>query len=234
MAERPPWIYDELRQVGLDFEDIAAVADYDRNQGSDRSAERALCARLGVAPGRTVIDLGCGTGSFALEAAHSGASVHAVDVSRAMLDYAAARARADGLEGIRFHHGGFLTYAHQGAPADLVVTRYALHRLPDFWKMAALLRLSEMLRPDGRLYLEDVVFSFEPAHYAAGAEAWIGRVAMPPGEGFTAQDFQTHLREGYSTYSWILEAMALRAGFVIEAAELPDPAYGTYLCAKAE
>ncbi len=92
MAGRPPWIYDELRQVGLDFADAAAVADYDRNQGSDPAAERTLIARLGITADSTVIDLGCGTGSFALEAARSGAEVHAVDVSRAMLDHAAAKA----------------------------------------------------------------------------------------------------------------------------------------------
>lgn len=232
MAERPPWSYDELRQVGLDFEDAAAVADYDHNQSSDRAAEQALVARLGIASHSTIIDLGCGTGSFALEAARSGAEVHAVDVSRTMLDHVAAKARAGDVEGVRFHHGGFLTYDHQGPPADIIVTRYALHHLPDFWKMAALLRSAEMLRPGGWLYLEDVVFSFDPVDYVAGVEAWVGRVAKPPGAEFTASDFQTHVREEYSTYSWILEAMLLRAGFVIESAELSDPAYGAYLCAK--
>lgn len=231
MAERPPWTYDELRQVGLDFEDAATVADYDRNQGSDPAAAQALVARLGIDPGCTVIDLGCGTGSFALAAARGGAEVHAFDVSRAMLDRAAANAA--GLERIRFHHGGFLTYEHEGVPADVVVTRYALHYLPDFWKMAALLRLVDMLRPGGRLYLEDVVFSFEPADYVAGVEAWIGRVAKPPGAGFTAADFHTHVREEHSTYSWILEDMLLRAGFTIESAERADPACGACLCAKA-
>jgi ubiquinone/menaquinone biosynthesis C-methylase UbiE len=232
MTKLPGWLYDEMQQVGLDFEQAAAVESYDRDQGADPAAERALIARLGLGPGQVVVDLGCGTGSFALEAARRGLAVHAVDVSRAMLDRVAAKAEAEGLAKLSVHHAGFLTYRHVGAPPDAVVTRYALHHLPDFWKMAALTRLAALLAPGGKLYLEDVAFSFAPADYRAGIEAWIARVSKPRSQGFTAEAFQTHVREEYSTYSWLLEAMLARAGFAIDGADTGDEAYVAYLCVK--
>lgn len=226
------WVYDELRQVGTDFEDAGAVAAYDRNQGARVERERTLIARLGLGPGASVIDLGCGTASFALEAARAGIRVFAVDVSRAMLTYAQSKAEADGLDGLSFHRGGFLTYRHGAAPVDAVVSRYALHHLPDFWKMAALVRIATMLKDEGQFYLEDVAFSFEPLDYRAGIESWIKAVAKPAGEGFTRDDFETHVREEYSTFGWILETMLARAGFRVDAADYASGAYASYLCIK--
>ena len=41
---------------------------------------------------------------------------------------------------------------------DAVITQLALHHLPDFWKLVALKRISQMLKDGGKLYLRDVVF----------------------------------------------------------------------------
>ena len=233
MSDRPAWYYDEMRQTGLDFENAEQVAAYERNQGASVEREQALIARLGIGAHHTVIDLGCGTATFAIEAARAGADAHAVDVSPAMLDYARGKAGRAGLANIAFHHAGFLTYQHTGAPADFVVTRYALHHLSDFWKMAALLRIAAMLKPGATLYLEDVVFSFDPSDYRAGVEEWIGRMAKPPGEGFTRTDFETHVRDEHSTYGWIIEGMLERAGFRVEPAVRDDPAFASYICIRA-
>ena len=86
----PDWYYDELRQIGVDFADAAAVAAYDRNQGRDPAEDRALIAGLGIGPSDLVIDVGCGTGQFACEAARVAGEVIALDVSPAMLDFARA------------------------------------------------------------------------------------------------------------------------------------------------
>ena len=181
-----------------------------------------------------LIDLGTGTGSFALQAARRCAQVHAVDVSRAMLDYARGKASAAGLKNIEFHRGGFLTYEHRADPADTIVTRFALHHLPDFWKMAGLLRMRDMLKSGGTLYLRDVVFSFEPSKYRSEVAAWIDRAAAPSGRGFTVADFESHVREEYSTYGWIIEGMLARVGFRIESAVYDDPTYAEYICSKID
>lgn len=231
-TRRRDWQYDDLRQVGLDFEDAAAVAAYDRNQGTSGADDEALLDRLEVGPGMVMIDLGTGTGRFPRAAARRGARAWGVDVSATMLAYAQDRARAEGVSGIEFRRGGFLTYDHGGPPADLVTTKYALHHLPDFWKAAALTRIHGMLKPGGRLFLRDVVFSFAPADYAAGAEGWISRMAQAEGTGFTRADFATHVRDEHSTFAWILEGLIERTGFRIVAADKEDPAYADYLCVK--
>jgi cyclopropane fatty-acyl-phospholipid synthase-like methyltransferase len=226
------WYYDDLRQVGLDFEDAAAVAAYDRNQGSSSEEDRALLDQLGVNSGHTLIDLGCGTGSLAIEAAKRCREAVAVDVSRSMLRFVETRAAAAGLRNLRTAHGGFLSYDHAGPSADFLVTKYALHHLPDFWKGVALLRLNAMLRPGGVLFLRDVVFSFPLADYRAGIDGWISRMAKPAGEGFTRADFATHVREEHSTFDWILEGLITRAGFQIEHTRRWDDIYADYTCRK--
>ena len=228
----PDWYYDELRQVGLDFADTAEVAAYDRNQGRDPADDRALLASLSLGRSDRLVDIGCGTGQFACEAAKLVGEVIALDVSPAMLDFARDRAAAAGLGNIVFRHGGFLSYRHEGAPADIVISKFALHHLPDFWKAVALARIHSWLRPGGIFFLRDVVFSFAPGDVARGVEDWIARVARPDGEGFTRADFATHIREEHSTFRWILEGLIERAGFRILALDSGDEAYADFRCVR--
>jgi putative AdoMet-dependent methyltransferase len=228
----PDWYYDELRQLGVDFADAAAVAAYDRNQGREPAEDRALIADLGIGPSDLVIDIGCGTGQFACEAAKVAREVIAVDVSPAMLDFARRRAADAGLGNLRCRHSGFLSYAHEGPPADLVISKFALHHLPDFWKAVALARIRDWLRPGGSFFLRDVVFSFGPADCMRGVEDWIARVAQPAGQGFTREDFATHVREEHSSFRWILEGLIERAGLRILAVECADEAYADFLCVR--
>lgn len=234
MANAPTWLYNELQQIGTDFEDTAQVAVFDRNQTSSSvAAGQKLIAQLGILAGDTVIDVGCGTGTFTIQAALAGAKVYAVDVSQAMLNHAYEKAKKAGVAGcIEFHRGGFLTYEHQSAPVDFIVTQSALHHLPDFWKAIALLRMASMLRNGGIFYLWDTVFSFPLADYQTHIDTWIEQVAKPADEGWTAQDFETHVREEYTTFGWILERMLRQAGLKIETAEYTNLAYAEYVCRK--
>jgi len=233
MTVLPKWFYDEFQQSGVDFEDTAQVEAYDRNQrSSNEQAEQELIEGLGICAGHTVVDLGTGTGTFAIQACKAGARVHAVDVSQTMLAYARKKALAANAENIEFHHAGFLTYEHRGEPVDFMVTKAALHHLPDFWKMVGLLRMASMLKAGGVLYLRDAVFSFNASEYRSRIDAWIDRMAKPAGEGFTLSDFETHVREEYSTFGWIIEGMLTRAGFEIEQANYLTPEYAQYVCRK--
>jgi putative AdoMet-dependent methyltransferase len=235
MNKLPGWFYNEYEQRGVDFEDTAQVEAYDRNQrSSHEDSERELVERLGISAGHIVIDLGAGTGTFAIQACKAGARVHAVDVSPIMLTYARNKAHTTNAETIEFHHAGFLTYEHRDEAADFIVTKAAFHHLPDFWKMVGLLRMASMLKAGGVLYLRDVVFSFDPSEYRLGIDAWIARMAKPAGEGFTARDFETHIREEYSTFTWIIQGMLTRAGFEIEQADYPTPEYAQYVCRKSK
>ena len=126
------WYYDDLRQVGLDFENVAAVEAYDRNQRTSASEDLTLLGQLNIKADHVVVDIGCGTGAFAIAAAGRCKTVYAVDVSADMLAFARQRAVSRNLGNIEFRRGGFLGYVHDGPPADILVTKYAFDHLPDF------------------------------------------------------------------------------------------------------
>ncbi|GAB4238010.1 MAG: class I SAM-dependent methyltransferase [Elainellaceae cyanobacterium] len=227
----PNWHYNEFQQIGTDFEDSYYVEIYDCQQSSSSpEAEQQLVQRLGIAKGDRVIDLGCGTGTFAIQAALAGAQVKAVDISPVMLNYARQKAAIANAETIEFCHSGFLTYEPDSDLADHVVTKSALHHLPDFWKMIAILRMAACLKPRGVLYIRDTVFSFNPTEYRTHINQWIENAAKPAAQGWTASDFETHVREEYTTFGWVLEGMLVRAGFEIEVAHYLTPTHAEYVC----
>jgi cyclopropane-fatty-acyl-phospholipid synthase len=59
-----------------------------------------VCRKLRLAPGETMLDIGCGWGSLSMWAAqHYGVRAHGVTLSRAQADWAMARIARDGLAG---------------------------------------------------------------------------------------------------------------------------------------
>jgi putative AdoMet-dependent methyltransferase len=229
---RPNWIYDEFRQVGLDFADAAAVEAYDRRQGDKSEANARLLREASARPGDIVVDLGTGTGALAIAAALAGAKVHAVDISQAMLRHARVKALAAGASAITFHHAGFLTYVHAPGTADLVFSQFALHHLSDFWKQAALTRIAAMLRPGGLFVLRDVIFSFAPTEQGEAIEAWLAAVSREDGKGWSRADFEAHIRDEHSTYAWVIEGMLTRSGFAIERKDCSSSAYATIMARR--
>lgn len=228
---RPAWFFREYEPVGIDLGSAAAVASYDSNQGTDPDADDALLDRLDVVAGTRLVDLACGTGALVVQAARRGAEAHGVDVSEEMLAFARTRAKRAGASA-HWHRAGFLDYTHQAEPADVVTTKSALHQLPDFWKQQALLNAAGMLRPGGILYLWDVIFSFPPADAAEHLQQWIDTAGRPEGRGFTRADFEAHVREEFSTYTWILEGMLERASFDIVSHAARTPTHGEFLCRR--
>ncbi len=228
------WFYDEMKHSGVDYNDLAQVQAFDEKHQKFRDYEKASQAivdRLGLGPGDTVIDMGAGTGAFALHAARTCKTIYAVDVSQAMLDYARQKAEKAGLKNVVFCHGGFLTYEHAGEPADALVSVAVLHHLPDFWKLVGLRRANEMLRPCGRLYLFDVVFPSDITDYEARFDDWINSFARNVGPDFAAEG-EAHIRDEHSTYAWVMEGLLERAGFGIDSAEYADGFGATYVCTK--
>ena len=178
--------------------------------------------------------MGAGTGTFAVAAAPICKRVVAVDVSPAMLDAIRAKAAAAGATNVDCVQAGFLSYAHDGEAPDVIYTRNALHHLPDFWKGIALKRMAALLTRGGILQLRDLVFSFDLADAEAGIETWLRSAAADrPEDGWTREEFETHLREEYSTFTWLLEPMIERAGLEILGADYGTAgAYANYVCVK--
>jgi ubiquinone/menaquinone biosynthesis C-methylase UbiE len=223
----PDWHYDDRRQVGLDFDDEGQVAAYDERQSASADRERALLEKLGVRSGFIIADIGCGTGLLACEAAKLGAFVHAIDISKPMLRAAERRAAAQGLKNIAFHNAGFLSFERDEGSLDLLISQFALHHLPDFWKAVALTRMRRVLKPGGKLYLRDVVFTCESDHISEAVERWIEW--MGKNTGYSRGDVAQHVREEHTTFAWVMEGMIARAGFRLASAEYENEVYGAYI-----
>jgi SAM-dependent methyltransferase len=223
----------QLALAGPEHLDPDYVAGYDRKAGFDPAADLAELREHGLGSDGTVVDLGAGTGTFAIAAARVCRRVVAVDVSPAMTAVLRRRVADSGLANVECVEAGFLTYEHEGEPADAVFSRNALHHLPDFWKALALRRIADVLRPGGILRLRDLVYSFDPADADAAFERWFATAAPSPEVGWTREELETHVRDEHSTFDWLLEPMLERAGFTIERAE-HDPLgiYAAYTCAK--
>ena len=227
------WYLDELAHAGPEHLDPATLAAYDRKAGTDPAPDVAALRALGLDRSSVLVDLGAGTGTFALAAAPHRRCAVAVDVSPAMLAALRAKAEQRGLDNVATAHAGFLSYEHQGPPADFVYSRHALHHLPDFWKGLALARIAALLRPGGVFYLRDLVYSFEPSEAGGAIEAWLAGAPARPEEGWTRAELAEHVRGEYSTFAWLLEPLLERAGFAIR--DVQANALGThaaYTCVK--
>jgi ubiquinone/menaquinone biosynthesis C-methylase UbiE len=230
MKEQPKWQWDEMGTVGArhDSPDVAAKYDDFHKGFRDIDAENAhMLGLLEPEDHQTVLDMGAGTGFFVLAAAERYSKVYAVDISAAMLERASSKATEANLDNIEFCQGGFLTYQHEAAPVDAIVSHAALHHLPDFWKFVALARMAEMLKVGGNLCLRDTVFSGASRDYPAFLNEMTQANPGAPREAHIR-----HIREEFTTIDWIMEGLITRAGFSIEKVKYDGPFWAGYLCTK--
>jgi SAM-dependent methyltransferase len=230
---RAPWLIDEQVLAGREHLNADFAAGFDDKQGHpDPSEDLAWLRHHGIGRDSTVIDLGAGTGQFAIPAARDLARVIAVDISPPMLDFLRRRVSEMELRNVDCVHAGFLTYEHAGVPADAVYTRNALHHLPDFWKAIALSRIAETLKPGGILLLRDLIYDFQPSESEDVFARWLDRAASDPSAGYTRADLAEHVRTEHSTFRWLLEPMLQAAGFKVIRSHFTDDVFGRYLCTK--
>jgi 2-polyprenyl-3-methyl-5-hydroxy-6-metoxy-1,4-benzoquinol methylase len=219
------WYYNERRQIGLGS---AVASIYDRDDDRDLRARAAL-ATLGVQRGWRVADIGCGNGVLACEAALMGAEVDAIDISPAMLALAEIQAR-DRRVAIRTQAAGLLSFAYEPDTYDLIVSEFALHHLPDFWKAVALSRIFCALKPASSFYLRDIVFTGNLDGRERDVEQWADFNIR--NHDFSRDSVVSHMRDEYSTFGWVIERMLADVGFTLVSADYHAPLHGTYLLRK--
>jgi 2-polyprenyl-3-methyl-5-hydroxy-6-metoxy-1,4-benzoquinol methylase len=219
------WYYNERRRIGLD----SAVASIYAPQDDSDVRARATLSMLGVQRGWRVADIGCGNGVLACEAALMGAEVDAIDISPAMLALAEIQA-GDRNVAIRTQSAGLLSFTYQPNSYDLVVSEFALHHLPDFWKAVALSRIYGALQPGACFFLRDIVFVSTPDGPERNIEQWADFNIK--NHGFSRDSVVTHMRDEYSTFGWVIERMLTDAGFTLVSADYHAPLHGSYLLRK--
>lgn len=226
-------LLEEIGLAGPEHLDPAYVEGYDRKAGIEDSDDLDELRDSGLDADGTLIDFGAGTGGLAVVAASFCKRVIAVDVSPAMVAAMRAKVAERGITNVECVQAGFLSYEHTGAPADFIYTRNALHHLPDFWKAIALDRMADFLRCGGVLRLRDLVFSFDSREAERFISAWLDTAAERSEDGWTRDELEMHLRDEYSTFTWLLEPMIEQAGFEIKRAEYGRlRVYADYTCIK--
>lgn len=133
-----------------------------------------LADLAGLAPGETILDVGCGTGSLALAAkarVGAGGMVHGIDASKEMIGRASRKAqrrrmpvdfRIASVEALPFPEHSF----------DVVFSTLMLHHLPRPLRRACAVEITRVLRPGGRVLMADFR---APAHPRGGGLARLHR-----------------------------------------------------------
>jgi ubiquinone/menaquinone biosynthesis C-methylase UbiE len=111
-----------------------------------------------LAPGRRLLDIGCGAGREAIAFARAGLAVTGIDVAPAMIALARDRARAAGFA-IEFAVGEALTWPVIGGPFDAIYFSPGIYsHIPGRdRRVRTLTRLRDLLAPGGMIVLGPVL-----------------------------------------------------------------------------
>ena len=122
----------------------------------ERTWRTALLDQVGPRDGDSIIDVGCGTGSFAimLKRAAPQARIVGLDPDPDILAIAAAKAVAAGVE-IEWRQGFAREAADQAERFDKAVSSLMFHQVPIGEKRAGTSAMFEAVRPGGTIHVAD-------------------------------------------------------------------------------
>jgi SAM-dependent methyltransferase len=148
----------------------------------NRAFGKALIDAAQLSPGERVLDVGCGAGAIALEAARRvrpGGSVLAVDISPELVAVARDRAASAGAGEVDVVEADAAAYPYDEEAFDVLVSRNGLMFFVD--PDAALANLARALRPGGRIvFTAPQALDRNPWIMVAGAAA-APHVGIPAG-----------------------------------------------------
>ena len=102
--------------------------------------------------------------------------------------------------------------------------------------------LTKFYRTRRRPALDRITLAVEPGTAVAlvGSdapdkfEAWLAAAAAMPEDGWTRAEREAHLRDEYSTFTWLIEPMLERVGFeLLAAAHDLSGMYAAWTCRKS-
>jgi ubiquinone/menaquinone biosynthesis C-methylase UbiE len=112
-----------------------------------------------LAPGESVLDIGCGTGTLAIAAKRrvgTSAVVHGIDASPEMIARAHRKAKHAGMK-IAFETAPAQSLPFPDARFDVVLSTVMMHHLPRVGREEAAREARRVLKPGGRMLVVDFV-----------------------------------------------------------------------------
>ncbi len=182
------------------------VLDIFMFRGQGRELRQRTITLAHLQPGEAVLDVGCGTGSLALEVAcRAGTTGRVIGIDPGTEQIARARAKAARRHlPIEFQIGVIEQLAFPDQTFDVVLSTLMLHHLPMPLKRQGLAEIARVLKPGGRLIIADFTRKQDRA----------GRAAHFHAGGSSLSELVTHVTE---------------AGFAqIETEELPPPRFSVF------
>jgi ubiquinone/menaquinone biosynthesis C-methylase UbiE len=165
-------------------------------RGQGRKLRQQTISLADLRPGEVVLDVGCGTGTLALEAArHVGNAgrVYGIDPSAEQI----ARARRSAVRGhapIEFQLGVIEEIPFLDATFDVVLSTLMMHHLPAPLKRRGLAEVARVLKPGGRLIIADFARKQDrkglAAHFHAGGSDLHDLAALVGEAGFERVSIQ--------------------------------------------
>jgi ubiquinone/menaquinone biosynthesis C-methylase UbiE len=124
--------------------------------GRERTFKGRLIEQAAIQAGESVLDLGCGTGTLAIQVKERvpAARVLGLDGDPAMLIRARAKARYQGVS-VRFDERLSWNLPYPAASIDVVLSTLFFHHLDQVGRSRTLAEVVRVLRPGGRLHVGD-------------------------------------------------------------------------------
>lgn len=162
-----------------------------------------------------VFEFGCGTGSTAIAHAPHVAHIHAIDISRNMIEIARRKAAAANVDNVSFEVATIEDHDVPESSCDVVMGHSILHLLED--KDAAIAKVNKLLKPGG---------IFVSSTFCGGdSHRWL-RFVLPIGQFFGKMPYVDLFTRAALTDS--IE----RAGFAIEHEWQPGKGKAVFIVAK--
>ncbi len=125
--------------------------------GRGRRVRATIADTIGLIPGQSVLDVGCGTGTLALYLAGRvmpGGSAAGVDASPEMINAAQAKASRKNID-LQFAVAAAQALPFADETFDAVTTSLTIHHVPEADRPLAVRELLRVLRPGGELLIAE-------------------------------------------------------------------------------
>lgn len=156
-----PRIKDGLQTTGATIHWASQYDIFSRlfGMGANRRNSRMVIELAKIKPGDRVLDVACGTGNLTLTAqsyASPGGKVYGIDAAPEMIEVARKKASRESPE-VVFTVGLIEKLDFPDETFDVVISRLAIHHLPEDLKRRGFAEILRVLKPGGHLLIADFI-----------------------------------------------------------------------------